>query len=320
MSSHESGGVVDINQFRQGKTALISQPAESIKTEPLPNNRIELGDLTGSYCEMGEGDPIVFLHGAFTHSYTWRNIMPELAKFGRCIAPDFLGMGDADALAHSGPDSYHYREQCDYLDELLKALDVTENVTLVVQDFASMFGCDWAYRNQSRVKGIVHYGGVFTSGVAAQLSERGTGDVPVTELQDFVLESPDLFEGLAMLAIDRTLDPVEMEHYNQRYREPGESRRPIQRWISFAPLPGEIIESSPFVACYTSWMKYSRIPKLWIKPADNKIVTPGWDAMAKTFANQTAVEIPGNFLLTEDNPQGFLRAVNNWLETLPDTE
>ena len=317
MYSRESGGVVDISLFKQGKSAQNSESNLAHRLEPIPHKRIALaGGLTAAYCEMGQGDPIVFLHGAFTHAYTWRNVLPVLSRYGRCIAPDFLGMGESDGLSRTGPDSYHYREQCDYLDALLEALDVNEDVTLVVQDFGSMFGCDWAYRHQDRIKAIVHYGGVFTSGVAAQLGEIVDDGVPVTELQDFVLESPDLFEGLALLAIDRQLDPVEMAHYNRRYREPGESRRPIQRWISFAPLPGEIIESSPFVACYTSWMKYSRIPKLWVKPLDNKIVTPGWDAMAKTFANQTAIEIPGNFLLTEDNPHGFAEAVAEWLAAL----
>ena len=318
MSGRKSGDVVDINLFKQGKSAEYSVVSHDRKIEPLPQKRITLqSGLTAAYCEMGEGDPIVFLHGAFTHAYTWRNIIPALSNYGRCIAPDFPGMGETDSLPRTGAESYHYREQCDYLDELLDALGVNENVILVVQDFGSMFGCDWSYRHQDRIKAIVHYGGVFTNGVAAQLGDVVDSGVPVTELQDFVLESTDLFEGLAMLALDRKLDPVEMEYYKRRYREPGESRRPIQRWISFAPLPGEIIESSPFVACYTSWMKYSRTPKLWIRPANNKIVTPGWDAMAKTFANQTDVELDGNFLLTEDNPQGFVAAVGDWLQQLP---
>ncbi len=316
MSSRGSGGVVDINHFKQGKVSPVSGSELPLSVEPLPSKSLTLADgLTAAYCEMGQGEPIVFLHGAFTHAYTWRNIIPTISRFGRCIAPDFLGMGGTDAQRNSGPDSYHYRQQCDYLDELLDVLVPDGQVTLVLQDFGSMFGCDWAYRNQSRVKALVHYGGVYTSGIAVQRGDNLSGEVPVTELQDFVLDSPDLFEGLAMLGIDRSLDPVEMKHYNERYQEPGESRRPIQRWLSFAPLPGEIIESSPFVACYTSWMKYSKVPKLWIRPADNKIVTPGWDALAQSFVNQTTVEIPGNFLLTEDNPQGFADAISDWLSS-----
>ena len=56
-----------------------------------------------AYVEMGEGDPIVFQHGNPTSSYLWRNIMPELASEGRCIAVDLIGMGDSDKLDEPGP-------------------------------------------------------------------------------------------------------------------------------------------------------------------------------------------------------------------------
>ena len=63
-----------------------------------------------AYVEMGSGDPIVFQHGNPTSSYLWRNIMPGLAKQGRCIALDLIGMGDSDKLTPSGPDRYTLAE------------------------------------------------------------------------------------------------------------------------------------------------------------------------------------------------------------------
>jgi haloalkane dehalogenase len=47
-----------------------------------------------AYVEVGEGDPIVLLHGNPTSSYLWRNVLPHLQLRGRCIAPDLIGMGD----------------------------------------------------------------------------------------------------------------------------------------------------------------------------------------------------------------------------------
>ena len=41
-----------------------------------------------AYVEVGEGHPIVFLHGNPTSSYLWRNIIPQLAEDGRCIDPE----------------------------------------------------------------------------------------------------------------------------------------------------------------------------------------------------------------------------------------
>ena len=51
-----------------------------------------------AYVEVGEGDPIVLLHGNPTSSYLWRNVLPHLQPLGRCIAPDLIGMGDSDKL------------------------------------------------------------------------------------------------------------------------------------------------------------------------------------------------------------------------------
>ena len=51
-----------------------------------------------AYVEVGEGDPIVLLHGNPTSSYLWRNVIPHLQPLGRCIAPDHIGMGDSDKL------------------------------------------------------------------------------------------------------------------------------------------------------------------------------------------------------------------------------
>jgi hypothetical protein len=63
-----------------------------------------------AYVEVGEGDPIVLLHGNPTSSYLGRNVLPHLQPRGRCIAPDLIGMGDSDKLPDSGPGSYRFVE------------------------------------------------------------------------------------------------------------------------------------------------------------------------------------------------------------------
>jgi pimeloyl-ACP methyl ester carboxylesterase len=54
-------------------------------------------DTNMAYVDVGEGDPIVFLHGNPTPSYLWPNIIPYLLLFGRCLAPDLVGMGNSGA-------------------------------------------------------------------------------------------------------------------------------------------------------------------------------------------------------------------------------
>src|SRR5262245_54688369 len=107
-----------------------------------------------AYVEVGQGDPIVLLHGNPPSSYLWRNVLPHLQPLGRCIAPDLIGMGDSDKLPNSGPGSYRFVEHRRYLDALLEALDMHERVTFVIHDWGSALGFDWANRHREAVKGI----------------------------------------------------------------------------------------------------------------------------------------------------------------------
>ncbi len=124
--------------------------------ERYPKRRVQVLGRSMAYVEVGSGDPIVLLHGNPTSSYLWRNVIPHLESLGRCIAPDLIGMGDSDKLEPSGPDRYRFVEHREYLDALLDALDVRDRVTLVVHDWGSALGFDWANRHRDAVRGIAY--------------------------------------------------------------------------------------------------------------------------------------------------------------------
>src|SRR5260370_42565744 len=75
-----------------------------------------------AYVEVGNGDPIVFLHGNPTSSYLWRNIILYVEDLVRCIAPDLIGMGDSYKLPNRLPHSYQLIDQRRYLNALLDLL------------------------------------------------------------------------------------------------------------------------------------------------------------------------------------------------------
>ncbi len=45
---------------------------------PYKKSFVEIGEYKIAHTDIGEGDPIVFLHGNATSPYMWRNIMPHL--------------------------------------------------------------------------------------------------------------------------------------------------------------------------------------------------------------------------------------------------
>ena len=124
--------------------------------EGYEKKKVDIKGIPMAFVDVGRGDPIVFLHGNPTSSYLWRNIIPHVEGMGRCIAPDLIGMGASGKLPTSGPGSYRFAEHRTYLDALLSTLGVTQNVILVVHDWGSGLGFDWANRNRSAVKGIVY--------------------------------------------------------------------------------------------------------------------------------------------------------------------
>jgi pimeloyl-ACP methyl ester carboxylesterase len=109
-----------------------------------------------AYVEQGCGEPIVFLHGNPTSSYLWRFVLAEVVSLGRCIAPDLIGMGDSEKLPAADPARYTFLRHRDFLDALLNELAVTGQVTLVLHDWGSALGFDWAKRNPDRVRAILY--------------------------------------------------------------------------------------------------------------------------------------------------------------------
>lgn len=110
-----------------------------------------------AYVDVGQGDPIVFLHGNPTPSYLWRKIIPYALPFGRCLAPDYPGMGNSGAEPNG---AYRLVDQQNYVDGWFDALGLDHDVILVVHDWGSALGFDWARRHPGKVKAIVHMEGI----------------------------------------------------------------------------------------------------------------------------------------------------------------
>jgi pimeloyl-ACP methyl ester carboxylesterase len=55
---------------------------------------ITLGDTQVAFIDVGEGPPLILLHGCPFSTYEWNEIIPVLAQHYRVIAPDLYGLGD----------------------------------------------------------------------------------------------------------------------------------------------------------------------------------------------------------------------------------
>ncbi len=290
-----------------------------ISTAEHPKKFVDVHGKRMAYVEMGEGDPIVFQHGNPTSSYLWRNVMPPLAGMGRCIAVDLIGMGDSDKLDDPGPDSYRYVEHRDYLFEAWEQLGVRDNVTLVLHDWGSALGFDWASRNPDKVKGIA-----YMEGIPCPIRWDDWPEAVTPIFQGFrsemgeamVLEKNIFVERVLPGSVLRGLTDEEMAVYRRPFLEPGEDRRPTLTWPRQIPLDGEPADVAAIAENYAAWLKAAQVPKLFINAEPGAILVGRQREFARSLPNQTEVTVRGSHFIQEDSPEAIAAAIADWLATL----
>ncbi len=289
--------------------------------ERYEKKRVEVLGSGMSYVEAGAGDPIVLLHGNPTSSYLWRNVIPHLlrAGVGRCIAPDLIGMGDSDKLEPSGPDRYRFVEHRKYLDALLEILGVKSNVTLVIHDWGSGLGFDWANRHRDALKGIAYMEAIVRPVSWEQWPDAARGVFQAFRSpagEEMVLENNIFVERVLPGSVLRKLDEAEMEVYRRPFKEPGESRRPTLTWPRQIPIDGEPADVTEIVQSYSEWLQQSDVPKLFVNAEPGAILAGEAREYCRSWPNQREVTVKGNHFLQEDSPDEIGQAIAGWLAGL----
>lgn len=290
-----------------------------ISAAELPKKRVEVGGVGMAYAEMGEGEPVLFLHGNPTSSYLWRNVMPHPSDAGRCIAPDLVGMGDSDPLPGSGPDRYRFVEHREYLDGFIEALGIGRNLVLVVHDWGSALGFDWAARHPDAVRGIAY--------MEALVRPVRWDDWPEASRKIFqgfrspageemILEKNVFVERVLPGSVLRDLTDEEMAVYRRPFAEPGESRRPTLTWPRQIPVDGEPADVTAIATNYAEWLAGSEVPKLFVNAEPGAILVGPQREFCRTWKNQTEVTVPGVHFVQEDSPHEIGEAVAAWLSGL----
>ena len=277
-------------------------------------------DVYGSkmhYIEEGEGDPILFLHGNPTSNYLWRNIIPYLSKQGRCIAPDLIGMGKSGKpnLKYGFEDSYRY------LEAFIQKMDL-KNVTLVVHDWGSGLGFNYANLHRNNIKAIAFmeamyaaptlYDMPFSIRTAIKMMRNPiAGKFMALNMNLFIKKMlPDM--------ILRKLTKEEKDFYAAPYKTK-KSRIPLFAWPQDVPFAdGKPTSATGAVKSWTPWLASSDIPKLCfyvtpgvaIKEKDVKVIQ-------ETFNNTELIALgEGLHFIQEDYPHEIGEALSQWYQKI----
>ncbi len=269
-----------------------------------------------AWIEAGAGDPVVFLHGNPTSSFLWRNIMPHISHLGRCIAPDLIGMGDSEKLEPAGPDRYRFIEHRDFLDALLAETGVERNVTLVIHDWGSALGFDWANRHRDAVRGIVYMEAIVRPVSWDEWPEQSRpvfSGLRSPAGEELVLDRNVFVERILPGSIMRKLTAEEMAEYRRPYTDGGESRRPTLTWPRQIPIDGEPADIVEIVQSYADWLSASPVPKLFINAEPGAILVGAQREFCRSWPNQTEITVPGIHFVQEDSPDEIGSAIAAWL-------
>ena len=284
---------------------------------PFESKFLEVHGSKMHYVDVGEGDPILFLHGNPTSSYLWRNIIPHLSGQGRCIAPDLIGMGKSDH-----PDiPYRYDDHYRYVLGFIDALDIGFNLTLVIHDWGSGLGFRWAHEHEDRVKAIA-----FMEAMTRPLTWE-------TMPRDFrmafrMMRSPGV--GWLMISVgnifvkkmlpDATygdLAPKVHAYYASAFPTIA-SRKAVRQWPCEVPISGKPADNVAVIGAYSEWLTRTALPKIMFYGSPGAIGTAEEVAWCKeNMRNLQTVDIgKGIHFVQETNPDLIGAELSKWHSAL----
>ncbi len=286
-------------------------PEEVSAADPYQRQRVNVLDSELAYIDTqpdqgsADGDAVVFLHGNPTSSYLWRNVIPHVESLARCLAPDLIGMGDSGT---SGDGSYRFADHARYLDAWFDAVLPEARVTLVIHDWGSSLGLDWARRHPQRVRAVC-YMEAFLAPFPTMPAE-GTKFALLRSEQgeELVLEQNYFIEQV----LAPSVTPEALEVYRRPYLEPGPSRLPTLVWPREVPFADGPEENAAMIRSYAEWFASSELPKLLVSAEPGALLRgPALD-LARTFPNQTEVSVEGRHYIQEQAPHAIGEAIAAW--------
>jgi haloalkane dehalogenase len=284
---------------------------------PLAKQTVDVRGRRMAYHARGEGRPILFLHGNPTSSYLWRDVIPELEGHGRLIAPDLIGMGYSDKLPNPQPDTYRFTTHRDFLDGFISAvIGDSEPVVLVVHDWGSALGFDWANRHRDRVRGIAYMEAIVRP--IAGWEEWSPSATPVFQGfrsdkgEQMILDRNLFVERVLPGSVLRKLSDAEMAEYRKPFVQ-REDRWPTLTWPREIPIAGEPADVVAIAAAYSQWLATNDIPKLFVNAEPGAILIGVLREFCRTWRNQTEVTVPGSHFIQEDSGAAIGQAIAQWI-------
>jgi haloalkane dehalogenase len=281
---------------------------------PYDMRRVAVRDSEMAYVDVGQGRPIVFLHGNPTSSYIWRNVIPYAQGLGRCLAPDLIGMGSSGRSLRY---TYRFADHADYLDAWFEAVDVGSDIIFVVQDWGAALAFWRTCRFPERVAGIVY--------MEAMVRPRLWSDMPPERVAVFkrlrgpegermVIEENFFIERMLFEAgVIRKLTDREKEIYRAPYRDPI-ARLPTLIWPREIAFEGEPADNYAMIKEYSDWLgRSAHLPKLFVNATEGHGLAGAAREFCRQWPNQREITVTARHYCQEDAPHEIGEAMARFI-------
>jgi len=206
-----------------------------------------------------------------------------------------------------------------YLDGLLQALGVTQNVTLVIHDWGSALGFYWAQQHPEAVRGIAYMEGIVCPLSWDDWPEGARGifqGFRSAKGESLVLERNMFVEAVLPSSVMRALGEAEMQHYRAAFGAP-DDRQPTLNWPRQIPIDGTPAEMVALVTGYGEWLQGTTdLPKLFINAEPGSILIGRQREYCRSWPNQREVTVRGTHFIQEDSPVEIGQAIAQWLDSV----
>lgn len=282
---------------------------------PFESNFQEVLNSKMHYVDEGDKNSkhtFLLLHGNPTSIYLWRNIIPHLSPLGRVVAPDLIGMGKSGK-----PDiEYILEDHIGYLDAFIEKLEL-KDIILVIQDWGSGLGFNYANQHRENVLGIVFFEAMTKVSYWKDMSEAVRPMFKKfrdpKEGHELIVKNNFIIEKMLPMMAGRELTHEEMEHYRAPYLEE-EHRKPLLMWPSQISLDGSPKFTTDIVQSYHDFHKDSDIPKLMFYANPGLIISPKLaQQLIAAWNNLTATDLgEGKHFLQESHPHEIGEGTAEW--------
>ncbi len=174
--------------------------------------------------------PVVLcLHGNPTWSFLWSRLFHELKSDVRLIAPDHLAMGYSQ---NTGPRTYETRVKD--IEDLLRALNISEPVWIVAQDWGGALAMGYAVAHPNSVAGLV----LSNTGIAIPKERRAPLLIKISAasgLHQFITQRTPLFVKGTPLLPGHSLSKVQRKALGAPYKN-AHARQGVAGFVAEVPF------------------------------------------------------------------------------------